>query len=176
MEKTFTKQLKIAIVGPESSGKSTLCEQLSKKLNCDWVPEFARTHLSKNPNYVKSDLDFMLQEQLKLERNSDSHILICDGDPISFKVWSMYKFGTTSDFIEEKVRSLTYDHYLLLRPDLPYEEDDLRENSPLKNRKELFQLFESELIRNNLSYSIIDGLNKNRLILSIKSLRKKKLI
>jgi len=176
MEKTTRKQLKIAIVGPESSGKSTLCEQLSTELNCDWVPEFARKHLTANPTYLQEDLDYMLKQQLRSENKYHLPVLICDGDPISFSIWSIYKYGSTSKYIEKMVANSAYDHYLLLQPDLPYEEDSLRENSSLKNRKELFYLFEQELIKHHFNYSVINGLNKNRLILALKSLEQQKLI
>tara|TARA_R110000868_G_scaffold107025_1_gene292986 strand:- start:483 stop:1013 length:531 start_codon:yes stop_codon:yes gene_type:complete len=176
MEKTTRPQLKIAILGPESSGKTTLCKQLCETLNCDWVPEFARKHLSENPSYVQRDLDYMLEQQLLSENHYKRSLLICDGDPISFKVWSRYKYGSTSEYIEQKILDSPYDYYLLLQPDLPYENDPLRENRSLEDRKELFVLFENELNKHNSSYSIIEGLNKNRLILALKALKQQKII
>ena len=38
---------KIVIIGPESTGKSTLCEALAKHYNTNWCPEYARQYLSK---------------------------------------------------------------------------------------------------------------------------------
>tara|TARA_B110000503_G_scaffold143769_1_gene248334 strand:- start:375 stop:905 length:531 start_codon:yes stop_codon:yes gene_type:complete len=176
MDKTTQPQLKVAIIGPESSGKTTLCKQLSDTLSCDWVPEFARKHLSENPIYIQVDLDYMLEQQLLSENNYKHPLLICDGDPFSFKVWSQYKFGSTSEYIEQMIIESNYDHFLLLQPDLPYENDPLRENRLLKDRKVLFALFENELNKHNLSYSIIDGLNKKRLIVALKALRQQKII
>ena len=175
MEKTIT-QIKIAVVGPESSGKTTLCKQLCETLNCEWVPEFARTHLNENTSYNRHDLDFMLKQQLLSENTYNHPILICDGDPISFKVWSQYKFGSTSEYIEQMILDSDYNHYLLLRPDLPYEDDPLRENSSLKNRLELFALFKKELNKFNLKHSIISGSNEIRLNVALNSRRQQKII
>jgi NadR type nicotinamide-nucleotide adenylyltransferase len=176
MEKATSNQIRIAIVGPESSGKTTLCQQLSTKLDADWVPEFAREYLSEKSNYIQADLDFMLQQQLISEKEHKSPILFCDGDPISFKVWSLYKYGSVSPYIEKMISSHTYDFFLLLRTDLPFEEDPLRENSSLKNRNELYGLFKSELNEQNLNHSSVEGLNKNRLNLALNLLNKEKLI
>ncbi len=162
MEKTTRNQLKIAIVGPESSGKSTLCEQLSKELNCECVPEFARKHLTENPNYNQIDLDFMLKQQLLAEKSYSTPILICDTEAISFKVWSIYKYGSASEYVIEQSFAVDYDFYILLFPDLNYEEDPLRENSPLKNRKKLFALFEKELKTAKCRYSVVKGKGKKR--------------
>ncbi|MFT6166056.1 MAG: NadR type nicotinamide-nucleotide adenylyltransferase [Vicingaceae bacterium] len=176
MEKTTQPQFKVAIIGPESSGKTTLCKQLSDTLNCDWVPEFARKHLSENPNYIQIDLDYMLEQQLLSENKYKHHLLICDGDPISFKVWSQYKYGSTSKYIEQMIIDSNYAHFLLLQPDLPYEKDPLRENSSLAPRRELFDLFKNELDKHNLNYSVVDGLNKKRLIVALNSLKEQKII
>lgn len=176
MEKTIDRQIKIAIVGPESSGKTTLCQQLSERIKGDWVPEFAREYLSKKSTYLRRDLDFMLEQQLILEKEHTAPILFCDGDPISFKVWSQYKYGSVSPFIEKMVSTNTYDFFLLLQPDLPYEKDPLRENSSIKNRMELYDLFKNELESQNLNYSIVGSLNENRLNLAIGLLRKEKLL
>lgn len=175
MEKTTRAQIKIAIVGPESSGKTTLCKQLSEILNCDWVPEFARKHLGETARYNQRDLDYMLKQQLLSENMHTHPILICDSEPISFMVWSQYKYGSTSKYIKKMMVDSNYDYYLLLQPDLPYEEDPLRENKSLKNRRELFDLFEGELKNLNLNYSIISGLHKTRLNLALESLQQQKI-
>jgi NadR type nicotinamide-nucleotide adenylyltransferase len=176
MEETHRKRIKVAIVGPESSGKTTLCKDLSEALNARWVPEFAREQLTINPEYSQEDLDSMLCQQLLNEQKLKTHLLFCDGDPVSFKIWSSYKYGSVSPYIEEMVTKSKYNYYLLLRPDLPYQEDPLRENSSEINRKELFHLFESELIRNKFNYSIVNGKNSARINVALKALRKQNLV
>jgi len=176
MEETNRKLIKIAIVGPESSGKTTLCKELSEIFDARWVPEFAREKLNIDPTYSQEDLDSMLCQQLLNEQKPTTDLLFCDGDPVSFKIWSGYKYGSVSPFIEEMVTKSKYNYYLLLRPDLPYEEDPLRENSSEINRRELFHLFESELIRNKFNYSVVNGKNSERINVALKALRNQNLV
>ncbi|HMF72604.1 MAG TPA: ATP-binding protein, partial [Flavitalea sp.] len=58
MQKSEAKSLKrIVVVGPESTGKSTLCQQLAEHYNTAWVPEYAREYLLKHGmNYSYDDL------------------------------------------------------------------------------------------------------------------------
>ena len=59
---------KIVIIGPESTGKSTLCEMLAKHFNTKWVAEFAREYLLTNRNvYTFNDLLTIAKGQLNLE-------------------------------------------------------------------------------------------------------------
>lgn len=71
---------KIVVIGPESTGKSTLCEQLAQHYDTAWCPEFARDYLLSNgTNYDYEDLLTIAMGQLeledeytnKLEKNSD---------------------------------------------------------------------------------------------------------
>ena len=59
---------KIVILGPESTGKSTLCEQLAACYNAQWVPEYARTYLQKNgTQYRYEDLFEIAKGQVENE-------------------------------------------------------------------------------------------------------------
>jgi len=59
---------KIVIIGPESTGKSTLCSELATHFNTVWCPEYAREYLLKHgTDYSFEDLATIAQGQLKLE-------------------------------------------------------------------------------------------------------------
>jgi nicotinamide riboside kinase len=59
---------KIVTIGPESTGKSTLCEQLAKYFNTTWCPEYAREYLNQNGiKYGYNDLLKIAQGQLIIE-------------------------------------------------------------------------------------------------------------
>jgi nicotinamide riboside kinase len=59
---------KIVIIGPESTGKSTLCEGLAAHFHTDWVPEYAREFLlTHGMNYKYEDLLTIARGQLALE-------------------------------------------------------------------------------------------------------------
>lgn len=175
MEKTTDQIIKIAILGPESSGKSTLTEELAQHFSEPWVNENARSYLEQRKGvYQKEDLDFMLEEQYKLEQKQEykaKKFLFCDTNLLSFKIWSLYKYGDCSDFILKRVKDSFYDFHLLLSPDLGHENDPLRENPDLKDRKELFEFHRKELLQSQQQFAVIQGFEKKRFENALKAIQ-----
>ena len=126
---------KIAIVGPESTGKSLLSEQLSNHYNTAWVPEVARDYLHKlNRPYTFDDLSVIAKLQLKEEERlskTAKHFLFCDTNLIVIKVWSDFKYGRTEKWIVDAIQKSDYSLHLLTDIDLPWEDDPLREHPHL---------------------------------------------
>ncbi len=59
---------KIVIIGPESTGKTTLCRQLAAHYKTLWVPEYAREYLVTNgKDYTYDNLLTIAKGQLDLE-------------------------------------------------------------------------------------------------------------
>jgi NadR type nicotinamide-nucleotide adenylyltransferase len=157
--------LRIAITGPESTGKSELAKQLAAYYQTVFVPEFAREYLSKlGRSYVFEDIVTIAKGQLELEDSlaeKAEKILFCDTDLLVTKIWSIYKYGKCDAWIEEKVKSHRYDLYLLCGIDLPWTQDPLRENPG--QREELFGLYLKELQQLKVKFAIISGLDERRL-------------
>ena len=157
--------LKIVITGPESTGKTTLANQLAMHFNTIPVPEFARNYiegLARPYNY--DDLEKIAKHQIKIEEQQMTMplpILICDTDLITIKIWSEVKYGRCSPWIEDTIQNRHYDHDLLCEPDLPWEFDEQRENP--ENRDELFQFYKKELESLGKSFSVINGIGGERL-------------
>jgi NadR type nicotinamide-nucleotide adenylyltransferase len=162
--------IRIAITGPESSGKTTLAEQLALQTNGTWIPEFARKFLERlNRPYTQDDLDTIAKGQLESwEKSSESKIQFCDTDMLVMKVWSDFKFGSCSSFILDALNEQTFDHYFLCLPDIEWEEDPLREHP--EKREELFELYLAELKVRNLSFTVIGGSLEERLVKCLKVL------
>lgn len=159
MEKKF---IYIAITGPESSGKTTLSEALSKIYDCTLVSEFARSYL-KDINYNKSDVLYMAKMQIELEKeakNNSSKIIICDTDIINFKIWLTYYNYEIPSFILEHIKSQPYALSLLLYPNTVWVDDGLRDKA--NERIELYKEFEKELQFYHYNYAVIDQLDQNR--------------
>ncbi len=56
----------ITIVGPESSGKTTLARELASRYGAAWVPEFARRYLEGlDRPYQENDLNHIAEGQLE---------------------------------------------------------------------------------------------------------------
>jgi len=166
MEETGRIVYKIGIVGPEASGKTSLAEKLSNHFSEPFTPEFAREYLeNQDGSYVQSELDFIAGQQLLLEEKAVSKakkMLFCDTTPLVVKVWSNYKYGNCSRSILDTVDKSSYDLYLLLSPDIEYQDDPLRENPSIKDRLELFKIYEQELLNAQKKYFIVEGFGDDR--------------
>jgi NadR type nicotinamide-nucleotide adenylyltransferase len=171
--KLCTLNLKrIAVTGPESTGKSWLAEKLANHYKTLWVAEIARDYLeSLGRAYEFEDIAVIAREQLKLEDEMAGkafRFLFCDTDMLVTKVWSRFKFDKCDPWIEEKVLAHRYGLYLLCNIDLPWQQDPLREH-PHK-RKELFEIYNRELDEMKVEYKIISGTGDERLRNAISAL------
>ncbi|MEJ2595843.1 MAG: ATP-binding protein [bacterium] len=156
---------RIAITGPESTGKSTLSRQLSRHYHTVWVSEYAVDYLAEyGPDYTLEDVLKMAKGQLEHE-NDLAHVatkrLFCDTDLLVFKIWCDVVFGEVPAWIEEQLESHIYDLYLLCSPDIPWRPGLFRENP--NDREYLFQLYLRQLAARNLNYKIIEGKGMERL-------------
>ena len=156
--------VRIAITGPESTGKSELAIQLSNHYTTILVPEIARDYLATmGKGYVFEDIVKIAKKQLETENalaEKAEKILFCDTDLLVTKIWSYYKYGKCDPWIEEKVKSHHYDLYLLCDIDLPWVEDPLRENPG--EREELFGIYLEELHQLKVNFGIISGTGMER--------------
>lgn len=151
---------KIVVIGPESTGKTTLTNALAKHFKCPAIPEYAREFIDNlDREYNEADILKIAQKQVELEDEIEGEYIFLDTNLIVCKVWSQYKYGHCHPWILDQISKREYYHYLLCDIDLPWEKDNQRENP--NNREELFQIYKSELIMLGKSFSIISG--KNRL-------------
>ncbi len=164
--------LKIAVIGPESSGKSTLCKYLSKYFEGVYFQEFARPYLEeKQGKYLYEDLEIIARKQNEERKNITKPINFFDTENISLKIWSDYRYGKTSEYILQLIQEQNFDFYLLCEPDLPWEYDLLRENP--NDRYELFEIFKKELIQNKFPYGIINGNDQIRMENAVRIIKTK---
>ena len=161
--------IRIALTGPESSGKTTLGQSLSEHFNVALVSEFARTYLEQTGGeYKQSDLDEIAKGQLKSISFTHDKINFCDSDFSVIEIWSQYKYGKVSNVISEIVKKDLFDLHILCTPDIPWEEDALRENPD--TRDELFELYIESLNRHNKNFIIVSGEHKSRIEKSLQSI------
>jgi len=149
--------LKIIVTGPESSGKTTLCNSLSKHFNLPFSKEYAREYLANlKRDYNPDDLLKIAKEQLKTE----NRLQLLDTDLITLKIWSEYKYGSCDKWILTQIEKQKSENrfYLLCSPDIPWQADKQRENP--NNRKELFEIYKQELGNLEHNYFIVEGENR----------------
>lgn len=174
---------KIVIIGPESTGKSTLAKQLAAHYNTIACPEYARQYLNENGiAYSFEDLLVIAKGQITLEENCETlavdswqlaenhqpstinyQPLFIDTDMYVMKVWCEYVFGKCHQLILDEIASRKYDLYLLCNIDLPWAKDDLREYPDEQPRKELYHIYKDLLINQTTPWVDISGNYEQRL-------------
>ena len=159
---------KIVVLGPESTGKSTLCASLAEHFHCSWVPEFARRYLLElGRPYNYDDLLIIARGQLKAEdemaRETEEKCLFIDTDMYVMKVWCEFVFGKCHSFILDQIVERKYDLYLLCNTDLPWVKDELREYPDLENRNKLFRIYKDLMINQHVPWVEIKGRDDERL-------------
>lgn len=163
---------RIAIVGPECTGKSELANFLAEYYTTVWVPEFARSFLEiLNRPYTKSDLKTIAKGQVLLEKKSEgsaNKILICDTTLLVIKIWSEFKYQHCDEEILNDLNSTHYDLHLLTHVDIPWVEDPQRENP--NQRQHLFNIYKAELEKMKAPFVEIKGEGTQRRALAISAI------
>lgn len=164
MESNADNLTRIAIVGPECTGKSELAAYLADHFNTVWVPEYARGYLDNLVRpYEREDLLTIAHGQVRLEKEwalSANELLFCDTTLLVIKVWSEFKFGTCDPEIIRSLESTSYDLHLLTYVDIPWENDPQREHPD--KREELFEIYRDELVKMKVPYIEIRGPREER--------------
>ena len=155
---------KIITTGPESTGKSTLMQELANYYQTQYVPEFARTYIEclKRP-YREDDLIKIARRQYDLELfflKKSNQYLCCDTSMLVLKIWSEYRFGKCHPWIEEQFQKEN-GLFILCGTDVPWEFDLQRENS--NEREDLYQLYRNALINYGKNYVEVIGSQDVRL-------------
>ena len=174
----MSKLRTIAILGPESSGKSTLCAQLATHLNSVWVREYAREYVPARAGaYDEADLLAILNGQNSLihagilaAQQSGASYLIADTEATVLAVWAQTALGYVPPEIERTCATQTFTDYLLLAPDLPWQADPLRSAPELAQRQAIFVQYETWLARYRRPYTVVSGHGTARLHNALRAL------
>lgn len=158
---------KIVVVGPELTGKSTLCAALAAHYHTEWVREYAREYLEGHGmSYSYETLTTIARGQLALEDAGAARgdgLLFVDTDLYVIKVWSEYVFGRCEVWILDEIVRRKYDAYLLCNTDLPWADDPLREYPDPGIRERLFHLYKDLLVNQPVPWAEVSGVAGERL-------------
>lgn len=163
---------KIAVLGPESTGKSKLTEDLAAFYNTVYTTEFARNYIAGlGRPYNENDLLHIAKKQLESTEYSSTKAngyLFSDTELIVIKIWSEFKYKKVHPWIVNEIKKQDFDLYLLTDIDLEWEFDPLREHP--NKRERLLNLYTKELNKRKLPYIKISGQGKERTLNAIKAI------
>jgi nicotinamide riboside kinase len=163
LQNTGNDIIKIAVYGPESTGKTTLTKQLATHFNTVWAPEFARDYLQEKWNTkqeicVAEDLLPIAIGQMQFENEAlqkANKYLFADTCLMITKVFSEIHYGFCDAKLDKAARKHKYDLFFLTDVDVPWEQDDLRD-AP-NDRGATLEKFKQALIDNNKPFIILSG-------------------
>ena len=159
---------RVGIIGPESTGKSTLATYLAHRYGGVLVSEYAREYMESRACasvYMREDVLNIARFQVgnlkdlsttsggEMPSTDSNDVVFFDTELIITKVWFLHKYGECPDFVEQALRQYPMDVYLLCYPDMPWEPDPVRENPNI--REYLFDWYEREIQELGIPYYII---------------------
>ena len=165
---------KIVVIGPECTGKSTLCLQLAEHYQTLWCPEYAREYLeTQGKDYTYEDLLTIAKGQIDGEENvlstvnSQQSTVFIDTDMYVMKVWCEFAFGKCHSWILNQIATRKYDLYLLCNVDLPWIKDNLREYPDVETRNKLYHYYKDIMVNQCVPWIDISGNYDERLQVAI---------
>ncbi|QDO93489.1 ATP-binding protein [Formosa sediminum] len=173
-----SKNIKVVLFGPESTGKTVLARQLASHYKTVFVPEYSRTYalekLKKNETLTEADVMPIAKGQIFLENElsqTAEKLLICDTNLLETKVYAeVYYNGFNNEILKASAIKNHYNLYFLTYIDIPWEADEVRDKP--NERETMFQAFEKALIDYNKPYVLLKGTYKERFDLAVKHIDK----
>lgn len=161
--------LKVALIGAECTGKTTLCQALAQQFNTVWVAEYMRNYLqekwdTQQQTCTWDDLLPIAQGQIDDENFKTTQangILFCDTTLFELMVYSYLYYGQCPTEIEYGAIHHHYDLIFFTDIDVPWQADDLRDKP--NERQEVFDFFKLYLERYQKPYIILSGNHASRL-------------
>jgi HTH-type transcriptional regulator, transcriptional repressor of NAD biosynthesis genes len=148
---------KICLYGPESTGKSVMAKAMAEYYQTEFVPEVAREIVSSN--------DFTFDDIIKIARAQNDRVkeklttankfLFCDTDLVTTQIYCRHYLKSIPPVLFELEKAISYDLYFLFDIDVPWVADHLRDLGD--RRKEMFEVFKSELDNRGIQYHLVTG-------------------
>jgi nicotinamide riboside kinase len=151
---------RIAVLGAESSGKSTLAAALAGHYGTLWVPEYLREFVETEGRVPRADDQFGIaatQQRREDEAAARaSAFLFCDTTPLMTAVYSLHYFHGVDAGLARLAARHDYARTLVTAPDAPWEPDGLQRESAAV-RQQVHGLLIGELQRRGIPYMLLRG-------------------
>lgn len=142
-----SRPLRIVLIGAESTGKTTLCQQLAAHYDTVWVPEYGREHWEQKiagqhltageiPSWTEDEFIHIAEEQQRRENEAAaqaSRLLICDTNAFATGTWFERYAGHRHHLVDAIGARDTADLYLIPSPDVPFVQDGVRDGEQIRD-------------------------------------------
>ena len=159
--------LRVAILGAESSGKSTLAAALAERLGTVWVPEYLREFVETKGRVPLAQDQFLIAStQVARERVAEGAargVLVCDTTPLMTVLYSRHYFGGEDAPLAALAASTHYDLTLVTAPDTPWVADGLQRESEAV-RQLIYRQLLDELAARRIPHHILHGQLGQRIV------------
>lgn len=158
----MSSSLRIAVYGPESTGKTEMAGKLAAYFRAPLVAEYARERWDAQGALTLEDMLPVAKEQWRREDEAAAkaeRLVICDTDALTTMLWSDLLYGTTPDELRRgaEKRCRYYALYLLLDIDVPFAADPQRCFPNPEDRDKAMRVWRGALERRNLPHVLIRG-------------------
>ena len=152
--------LRVAILGAESSGKSTLAEALAARYGTVWVPEYLREFVDTRGRVpFESDQYPIARTQLEREDAAAARatrFLFCDTTPLMTALYSRQYWGRVDPQLARLDSRHDYALTLVTAPDSPWEPDGLQRESE-EVRQQVHRMLLDTLAARAIPYILLEG-------------------
>lgn len=170
---------RIVIVGAESTGTTTLAEDLSTALNTLWVPEYGREYSAMKQDlgvdvWTSEEFLAIAHEQTKRENEAAgrcNRVLVCDTNAFATTLWHRRYMGTENAELTDFAKDCRADLYLLTGDEIPFVQDGLRDGENI--RHEMHCWFETALSVQNTPWLQLRGSQRERLHEALSEIKKR---
>jgi len=163
----MNQPLRVAIMGAESSGKSTLAAALATHYGTVWVPEYLREFVDTHGR-VPEETDQFPIARTQMEREDAAaavatRFLFCDTTPMMTALYSRWYWGRVDAQLAQLERRHDYAFTLVTAPDSPWEADGLQRDSEVV-RQTIHEQVLQMLDERGIPYLMVTGSLPQRML------------
>ena len=152
--------LRIAVLGAESSGKSTLCEALARRYDTVWVPEYLREFVDTMGRVPFEDDQFGIARTQRAREDAAAaqagRYLFCDTTPLMTALYSRVYWGRVDAQLAELARTHDYALTLVTATDTPWTPDGLQRESEAV-RRQVHECLLAVLRERGIPFTLVEG-------------------
>ncbi|QDU87798.1 Trifunctional NAD biosynthesis/regulator protein NadR [Pirellulimonas nuda] len=160
--------LRVVLIGAESTGKTTLAQQLAERFGTTWVPEYGREHWEKKvaglsmsdplPSWSQEEFVHIAAEQQAREdrlAREANRVLFCDTNAFATGTWFQRYYRSRDARVDAIGAAAKADLYLLTAPDVPFVQDGFRDGERIRDW--MHEAFRDQLANGPTPWRLIEG-------------------